>query len=36
MGIAITALHWRPSDFWAATPHEFFSAIEELQKRQEE
>jgi hypothetical protein len=31
MGMAIVHLHWRPTDFWAATPHEFWSAIEELQ-----
>jgi hypothetical protein len=28
-------LHWRPTDFWAATPHEFWSAIEELQQLKE-
>jgi hypothetical protein len=36
MGIAITALNWRPPDFWASTPHEFYSAIEAMQKRNEE
>ena len=36
MGLAIVHLHWRPSDFWNATPHEFFAAVEMLEKRQEE
>lgn len=28
MGLAIVRLRWTPADFWRATPHEFFSAIE--------
>jgi len=31
MGIAIVRLHWTPAAFWAATPHEFFSAVEVLE-----
>jgi hypothetical protein len=32
MGVAITSLHWRAGDFWRATPHEFWSAIEALER----
>lgn len=28
MGFACAALGWRPPDFWAATPHEFWAAHE--------
>jgi hypothetical protein len=26
--MAAVVLGWRPRDFWAATPHEFWAAIE--------
>lgn len=28
MSFAAAALHWRPSEFWSATPHEFWAAVE--------
>lgn len=28
MGLAAAALSWRPHEFMAATPHEFWAAIE--------
>ena len=28
MGFAFTQLHWSPDQFWSATPHELFAAIE--------
>jgi hypothetical protein len=28
MGLAAAAFHWRPTDFWGATPHEYFAAYE--------
>lgn len=28
MGIAAAALGWRPSEYWASTPHEFWAAFE--------
>lgn len=31
MGFAIAKLRWRASDFWAATAHEVFSAVEFLE-----
>ena len=31
MGIAIVRLRWTPQQFWDATPHEFFSAVEVLE-----
>lgn len=37
MGLAIVRLKWPPGLFWAATPHEFYSAIEvfdEMRKAQ--
>ena len=33
MGIAIVSLRWTPQEFWDATPHEFFSAVEVLEER---
>lgn len=32
MGWAIVTLHWRPADFWAATPHELWSAAEHIER----
>jgi hypothetical protein len=32
MATAIIHLRWRPPDFWDATPHEFWAAIEELER----
>ena len=32
MGWAAVTLHWRAADFWAATPHEFWSAYEILEE----
>jgi len=34
MGIAIVRMNWRPEDFWRATPHEFWSAIEVFEEQQ--
>ncbi len=31
MGIAIVRLRWSPAEFWASTPHEFWSAVEVLE-----
>lgn len=28
MAFALVRLQWRPADFWAATPHEFWSAMQ--------
>lgn len=28
MGFAAAALHWDPSRFWAATPHEYWAGYE--------
>lgn len=28
MGVAIVVLGWRPEEFWRATPHELFAALE--------
>lgn len=28
MGLAAATLGWRPAEFWAATPHEFWACIE--------
>lgn len=38
MGFAIGELHWTPDQFWRATPHEMFSAVEffEDQRKQAE
>jgi hypothetical protein len=33
MGIAIVRLKWAPDQFWNATPHEFFSAVEVLEEQ---
>lgn len=33
MGIAILDLHWSPDQFWNATPHEFFAAVEVAEDR---
>lgn len=33
MGVAIVHFGWRPADFWAATPHEFWSAFEVLTEK---
>jgi hypothetical protein len=32
MGAAIVHLHWRPAEFWNATPHEFWAAYEEIER----
>lgn len=32
MGFAVAGLHWRPGDFWSATPHEFWAAHESYVK----
>lgn len=28
LSTAIGAFHWSPREFWAATPHEYFAAVE--------
>jgi len=28
MGLAQAALGWRPREFWDATPHEYWAAVE--------
>lgn len=33
MGFAIVRLRWSPAEFWAATPHEFWSAVEVLEEQ---
>jgi hypothetical protein len=33
MGFALVRLGWRPDDFWTATPHELWSAIEVLEEQ---
>ncbi|MFN3424894.1 MAG: phage tail assembly chaperone [Novosphingobium meiothermophilum] len=33
MGLAIVRLKWTPDEFWRATPHEFFAAIEFLEEQ---
>lgn len=35
MGWAIVNLHWSPDQFWAATPHELFSAVETFDEQAE-
>lgn len=36
MGIAIVRLRWTPDIFWAATPHEYWSAIEIVEEMNRE
>lgn len=36
MGIAIVRLRWVPDEFWRATPHEFWSAVEILEEMNKE
>lgn len=36
MGQALVHLHWRPPEFWNATPHEFMAALEELERLNED
>lgn len=28
----MVVLHWKPADFWAATPHEVMAAVEMFQE----
>lgn len=30
--LALGALAWSPSEFWAATPHDYYSAIEHYER----
>lgn len=32
MGLAAYAFHWTATEFWASTPHEFWSAFEVYQE----
>ncbi len=36
MAHAIVDLKWAPGDFWASTPHEFWSAFELIIERAKE
>jgi hypothetical protein len=33
MGFAIVRLKWSPDQYWRATPHEFWSAVEFLEEQ---
>jgi hypothetical protein len=33
MAFAIVDLRWTPPQFWAATPHELWSAVEMIEQR---
>jgi hypothetical protein len=32
MGFAVAAFGWRPREFWASTPHEFYAALESYER----